>query len=107
MAIRLIYHPQLYLGKSINEKKLDKIKKKLENKPLFSGVFLISISHNVSDQLEIYEAKQLAWGYYQKNPPCIVGIADNQIEAVELVEKIVEDCLKVRGDCKLKEYLQC
>lgn len=107
MAINLNYRPELYLGEGIKEKKLDKIKKKLENKPLFSSVYLISISRNASDQLEIYGARQLAWRYYQKNPPYIVGIAGDWQEAVQLVEKIVEDCLRVRGDCELKEYLQC
>lgn len=107
MAIKLNYRPELYLGEGMKEKNLDKIKKKLETRPLFSGVFLISISRNVSDQLEIYDAKQLSWKYYQKNPPYIVGIADDWQEAVTLVEKMVEDCLHVRGDCELKEYLRC
>ena len=32
--VLLEYHPNLYLGEGIKKKKLDKIKKKLENKPL-------------------------------------------------------------------------
>ena len=73
MALGIAYRPELYLGESINRKKLDKIKKKLENRPLFSGVFLIAFSRN----------------------------------PLALVEKIVKECLTVRGDCALKEYLQC
>lgn len=38
MAVKLTYHRDLYLGESINAQKLDKIKRKLENKPLLSGV---------------------------------------------------------------------
>lgn len=107
MALRLAYHPRLYLGESIKVKKLDKIKKKLENKPLFSHVFLISLSRNAFDQLEIYEAKQLSQSYYRKNPPYIVGIAGDWREAVSLVEQIAKECLYARGDCALKEYLRC
>lgn len=107
MALELAYRPNLYLGESIHVKKLDKIKKKLENKPLFSRVFLVVISRNPSGQLEIYEARQLAQRYYQKYPPYIVGIAGNWTEAVLLVKRIVEECLETRGDCALKEYLQC
>ena len=88
-------------------KKLDKIKKKLENKPLFSGVFLVTLSRNSSDQLEIYDAKQLVQSYYKKNPPYVVGLAGNYDEAVALVMQITEECLTNRGDCRLKEYLQC
>ena len=105
--VLLEYHPNLYLGEGNKKKKLDKIKKRLENRPLFSGVFLIAFSRNPSDQLEIYEAKQLSQSYYQKYPPYIVGIAGSRQEAVALVEKIVKECLSVRGDCALKEYLRC
>ena len=107
MALGIMYHPKLYLGESIQMKKLDKIKKKLEKRPVLSGVFLISISRNASDQLEIYEARQLCQSYYQKYPPYVVGIAGSREEALQLLERIVTECLRERGDCALKEYLRC
>ena len=84
MSVALKYHPRLYLGDSINVNKLDKIKKRLESRPLFSGVFLIAMSRNPSDQLDIYEAKQLVQGYYKRNPPYVVGLAGNYGEALTL-----------------------
>lgn len=107
MAAKLSYLPDLYLGEGIDGKKLDKIKKKLENKPLLSGVFLVALSRNPSDQLEIYSARQLAQRYYTKYPPCVVGIAANYDEAVEMVKRIARECMEERGDCALKEYLSC
>ncbi len=107
MASKLKYLPNLYLGESINRKKLDKIKKKLENKPLLSGVFLIVLAKNPQDQLEIYDARQLAWKYYEKYPPYVVGIAGDHEEAVKMVEQMVRECIASRGDCALKEYLLC
>lgn len=107
MSISLTYRPDLYLGDSINENKLDKIIKKLEKNPVFSGVFLITVSRNASDQLDIFDARQLAQSYYKKNPPYVVGIAGSHDEAVELVERLVQECLRARGDCALKEYLLC
>ena len=107
MAIALTYHPHLYLGESIKAEKLDKIKKKLEKKPLLSGLFLITLSRNASDQLEIYEARQLVQSYYKKNPPHVIGIAVSHAEAVAIVERIVQECLQARQDCALKEYLLC
>lgn len=105
MSVKLTYHPKLYLGESIKASKLDKIKKKMEKKPLFSGVFLIAISRNASDQLEIYRARQLAQRYYENYPPYVVGITGNYEEAVKIVEQIVRECMEARGDCALKEYL--
>ncbi len=107
MSAALKYHPKLYLGESINVEKLDKLKKKLEKKPLFSGAFLVALSRNPSDQLEIYAARQLAQSYYQKNPPYIIGLAGSHEEAVGLVVRMTEECLQSRGDCCLKEFLQC
>ena len=105
--VLLEYHPNLYLGEGIKKKKLDKIKKKLENRPLFSGVFLITFSRNPSDQLEIYEAKQLCQQYYNKYPPHVIGIAGSREEALQMIEQMAKECFRARGDCALKEYLRC
>lgn len=107
MALGIAYHPRLYLGESMKGKKLDKIKRRLEKNPLFSGVFLVTVSRNASDQLELYSAKELVQSYYKNNPPYVVGIAGGREEAVALVEEIVKECLQARGDCALKEYLRC
>lgn len=107
MAVNLTYHRELYLGESIRVEKLDKIKRKLETRPMSARVFLITVSGNSSDQLEIYASKQLAQSYYKKYPPYVVGIAGDYQEAVKLIERLVQECLKERGDCALKEYLLC
>ena len=107
MSNSVVCRQKLYLGDSIKEKKLDKIMKRLASKPLLSNVYLIAISRNASDQLDIFDAKQLAQSYYKKHPPYVVGIAGDREEAVELVEQIVRECLAARGDCALKEYLSC
>ena len=107
MALKIAYHPHLYLGESMKREKLDKIKRKLERHPRFSGVFLVVLSRSPHDQLEIYSAKQLRWRYYTKYLPYVVGIAANQAEALTVVKNMVEECLKEREDCALKEYLKC
>ena len=107
MSITLTYHPKLYLGKGIKRKKLDKLKKQLEKRPLLSGVILITLSRNPIDQLEIYEARQLQQSYYKKYPPFVVGLAADRQDAVEIVKLIVQECMDKRGDCALKEYLSC
>lgn len=104
---KLKYHPGLYLGEGIDRAKLDKIKKRLEKKPLFAGVYVITLSRNAFDQLEIYDAAQLAQRYYRTNPPYIVGIAKDYETSLRLLLQLVEECLQARGDCALKEYLLC
>ncbi|MGN0402110.1 MAG: hypothetical protein ACI4HQ_07610 [Acetatifactor sp.] len=105
MSVKPIYHKNLRLGESIKAEKLDKIIKKLESKPMFSGVFVIAVSRNFSDQLEIYQARELAHKYYENNPPYIIGLAGSKDEAIHMIENLVQCCMKERGDCALKEYL--
>lgn len=107
MCEKLKYHHSLYLGESISETKLDKIKRRLKKRPLLSTVYLLTVSRNESDQLEIFQAKQLVQSYYTKYPVYVIGIASDYNEAVALVEQIVRECLRERGDCALKEYLLC
>lgn len=107
MGAKLEYHSRLYLSESISESKLDKIKQKLEKRPLLCPVYLIALSRNPGDQLEIIHAAQLVQDYYEKYPLYVIGIAAGYEEAVELVERIVQECIRTRGDCALKEYLLC
>lgn len=107
MIRNLTYHPRLYLGDSISGKKLDKIKRRLHTKPLLANVFLITIASNPRDQLDILDARQIAQPYYRGVQLDVVGIASDHEEAVVLVEQIVKECLRERGDCALKEYLLC
>lgn len=104
MRKRLQFSPRLYLGESMNAGKLDKMKKTLLKRPLVSSVYLITLAGNPSDQLEIYAAKQLCQRYYLEHPRYVVGIAANYDEAVAVVEQIAKECLKVQGNCRLKEF---
>lgn len=107
MVKRLTFHDRLYLGESIAEKKLDKIKQTLEKKPLLANVYLIVPAGNPDDQLEIFDAKQLVQPFYRNSSFLIIGIAANYEEALQLIEQIVRESLRERGDCKLREYLSC
>ncbi len=107
MGRRLTFSPRLYLGEGIKEQKLDKIKRKLLEKPLFAGVYVLTVSKNPTGQLEILDAKQLMQSYYEHHELYIIGIAADHADALRLVERLMQECLDARGDCKLKEYLTC
>ncbi len=107
MSRALTFSPKLYLGEGIKEKKLDKIKKKLETKPLLANVYLIVFAQNPVDQLEFFDARQLVQSFYKDCPLYVIGIAKDYEDALRLVERIVRECISSRGDCRLKEYLAC
>jgi hypothetical protein len=107
MQLKPRFRSDLYLGESIQRKKLDRIKRSLEKHPEHSSLYLLTTSRNPSDQLEIYSGSYLQQSYYQNHPPYIVGIASTHQEAVTLVEQIANECYQTRGDCMLKEFLLC
>lgn len=107
MIRKIEFCPRMYLGKSIETKKLDKIKKRLCFKPFLAKVYLIVPAGNPADQLDIFDARQLAQPYYARKALYVVGIAADYEEALLLIEQIAGDCLKERGDCKMREYLLC
>lgn len=94
----------LYVSNSI--KNPDKVISKLKRNAGQIMVYIISISENSTDQLDIYHCSVMQQKYFHKNKNfMIVGITGSYEEAVEFVKETAVDCLKIRGNCKLKEYL--
>lgn len=96
-------YPRLYIGESVNNP--DKLIHKLKKHAKFLNAYILVLSKNPHDQLEIHKAGYLAQSYYRKNPPYVIGIAGSYDEAVFLVQKIAEEAYAARGDGRLKEYL--
>ena len=107
MAGKHTFAPNLYLGESIASEKLDKLKKRLEKKPLLANVYLITPAKNPADQLDIFDARQLIQPHYKKEEFLILGIAAGYEKAMQLIEQITRECLDATGDCNLREYLLC
>ena len=105
MSKKLTFSEKLYIGESIDIRKLDKIKMSLWNMPVLVKIFLITISTNPTEQLDIIESKYLTYTYYNTHPLHVVGLAKSNSEAVSLVQKIVQDCLDTQGDVDLKAFL--
>lgn len=107
MAGKLKYASNLYLGESIASEKLDKLKKRLDKKPLLANVYLITPARNPADQLDIFDARQLVQPHYRNQEFLVLGMASGYEEALLLIEQITGECLEARGDCNLREYLLC
>lgn len=104
---KLTFSEKMYIGDGIKEKKLDKIKKRLIDKPLLANVYILTFAGNPEDQLEFFDARQMVQRYYQEHVTEVIGIAKDYDDALLLIERITRECMRDRGDCKLKEYLIC
>ena len=96
------FYKYLYIGDTV--KCPAKIKRRLK---LHAGVnaYVIAVAQG-SDQLEIYHGAYLKQKYYRHHPPVIVGIASDYKEAIQIILKITQECVKQTGNCNLKEYLK-
>ncbi|MBR4734377.1 MAG: hypothetical protein IK081_16615 [Lachnospiraceae bacterium] len=102
----LEFSPRLYYGEGISPDDLEKLKDKICSKPLLSNVFLLLLPENDSDQIEILSSRYFVQPYYGDHSVKVVGIANDHADAVALVLKITEDCMAIRKDCRLKEFLE-
>ena len=107
MAGKLKFAQNLYLGEGIAPEKLDKLKKRLNKKPLLANVYLITPARNPADQLDIFDARQLVQPHYKDEELLVLGMASGYEDALQLIERVTGECLKARGDCNLREYLLC
>ncbi|HKM34966.1 MAG TPA: hypothetical protein VJY54_09525 [Lachnospiraceae bacterium] len=98
-------YPRLYIGKMVNNP--DKLLHKLKKQSKVLQFYVIILSRNPSDQLEIYKACYLSQKYFKKNPIYVIGIASDYDEAVDIIKQIAEECYLHSGNCNLKEYLFC
>ena len=101
--IELEYRPRLYLSEGLDEKDLARLKKKIARGKGSCAVILIS--ENENDQFDIVTPFQLKLPVWEGKKPVVAGIAGKKEEAPDLVQQIIEDCLKVRGNLELKEYI--
>lgn len=96
-------YPRLYIGKTVKHPK--RLLHKLKKRSKVAQFYVIILSKNPSDQLEIYKACFLSQSYYQRNPVYVIGIASDYNEAVDIVRQIAEECYQHSGNCNLKDYL--
>jgi hypothetical protein len=102
---KINFHYHLHLGEGLEYKDLMQIKKDLRENPVDANLFIITLSANEQEQLDIYDAKYLIQKYYSKNPPYVVGIAKDKGQAIEVVERLMQECVTNRGDANLRAYI--
>ena len=110
MRIKFNFLPILYVGDSIknkSDKLLPKIRMKLQLKPEKAGVYLILVSSDPREQLDIISSKALLHQGYRGQTITPYGIAGSHEEACSLVQSMLDDCLSTTGGCNLKEFLTC
>ena len=95
----------LYVGESISTKEHE-IVRKVHSGKFVPNLHLIVISDNPDNMLDIISEKEILKKYYPKDFLKVVGIAKGKKEAMELVEVMILESLKLTGSADVREFLK-
>jgi hypothetical protein len=95
---------KLYLGEGTRKHRWKYIWK-LKHHAGLLDIYVITLSDNPGELLEIYHNAFLMQEFYKQNPPFVVGIAKGKDEAMELVSEIIRDGYLKTGNYDIKTYL--
>ena len=99
------YSDKLYLSESINEKKLNKIKRNISQGRGRFDLYILSLSNNEHNQLDIFHNAMFKQKLYRMFDIRIVGLASSYEESLIVMQKILEDSLSETGKADMKSYL--
>ena len=99
------WYRKLYVSESIGDK-AGRIKWKINHNAGTISVYVIAFASNPDNLLDIIPVWQLMQkGYLGKNIK-IIGLAKGYDDAVELVQKIIEETYENTGDVDVWSYLK-
>lgn len=88
------------------KKALPRIKHKLRTRRLQPEIWLLTIASNEQNLLDIFQSVYYIQPMFQKMNPDIVGIADSEDAAKEMLVKITEDVFKKQGNFDVRTYFE-
>lgn len=100
----MIWYKDLYVGYNLLERKREVIRKVKKGKAQFN-VYVITLSQNDHDLLEIYPSNVLIQKYYKNSDLVVVGIAYGKEEAMDMLKLLFDDCMADTGGVQVKEYI--
>ena len=98
------YYHALYMSKKLISKKTEIIEK-LQNNKLQIEKYLITLAKNEKNHLEIFNSILLIQKSIAKDELFVVGIADGELAAMELVEKITQEVYDETKGTDIKKYI--
>ena len=90
----------------ITKKQLPRIIHKLKVRRMQPGIWLITLASNEQNLLDLFHGIYYIQPMLQKMNPDIVGIAESQDAAKELILKITEDVYQKQGNFDVKTYFE-
>ena len=95
----------LYVGESVASTEY-KIVEKVHKGKVVPGLYLITLSSHPDNMLDLMLEKEALQKCYSQLGLKVVGIAGNKKEAIQIVQRIVEESLKETGSADVRGFLK-
>ncbi len=99
----MTWYKEFYAGESIEHKK-EKIKWKIIHNAGQLDIYVIALSSNHDNLLDIVSAKELLQKAYPKQDMLVVGVDKGYDNALELAAKIIMDVFQKTGSLDVRKY---
>ncbi|MCD7920930.1 MAG: hypothetical protein LUE14_02440 [Clostridiales bacterium] len=100
----MIWNDPFYLGKNCT-KNYKKLKYRISNRMVHPGVYLLTFPRSGQGILEIIPSLILLQEHYPTDDLTIVGMGATRREAISIVEQIVSETVRARGDADVAAYM--
>jgi len=101
----MIWYDDLFVGDSISSRKKEKVIRGVKKRSIFHNAYLLTLSSNPDNLIDIISTKVLRQRYYPKKGLFVIGIAGDYDEAVMLAGEIISGIYAVQGNFKLREFI--
>lgn len=102
--MRIKCYCNLYVS-SLLEKRRNKVLKGLMERALQPELTVITLARGEQNHLEFFSALFLRQHYYDEKEFFVVGLAEGDFDAVNLIEEIVREVVDVTGGTDIRGYI--
>lgn len=102
--VRMKFYKFLYVQEQL-EKKKDKIIDKLMQKKVLLSCYVVALSSNPKNQLDIYSSRFLFQPGFPTEDLFVIAIVKSHDDAIEFVEKLVKDVYNETKRTDMRSYI--
>ncbi|MDD7643729.1 MAG: hypothetical protein PUK75_14900 [bacterium] len=102
----MIWYDDLFLGKSISPRRKKRIIRKVNRRSVFGAEYLLTLSSNPDNLLDIISVRVVRQRYYPKKGMVVVGLAGDYEEAMLLAGEIISGIYAASGDFKVRDFFE-
>lgn len=102
----MVWYDDLFVGESIGPRRQKRIIRKVKRRSIFNAAYLLTLSANPKDLIDIIQARVVCQRYYPRKRMVVIGLAGSYEEALCLASEILVSLYTVQGDFRLREFLK-